>query len=54
MSDDKRFVKAVGSIQYIAAVTGLDIAYCAHTLARHMAGSATKHWLPVQHVMRYL
>ena len=24
------------------------------TLARHMAGSATKHWLAVQHVLRYL
>ena len=54
VSDHKRFMKAVGSIQYIAAVTRPDIAYAAHTWARHMAGSATKHWLPVQHVMRYL
>ena len=54
MSDHKRFMKLVGSIQYIAAVTRPDIAYAAHTLARHMAGSATKHWLAVQHVMRYL
>ena len=34
--------------------TRLDIAYAAHTLARHMAGSATNHWLAVLHVMRYL
>ena len=54
VSDHKRFMKAVGSIQYIAAVTRPDIAYAAHILARHMAGSATKHWLAVQHVMRYL
>ena len=54
VSDHKRFMKAVGSIQCIAAVTRPDIAYAAHTLARHMAGSATKHWLAVQHVMRYL
>ena len=47
-------MKAVGSIQYMAAVTRPDIAYAAHTLARHMARSATKHWLAVQHVMRYL
>ena len=54
VSEHKRFMKAVGSIQYIATVTRPDIAYAAHTLARHMAGSATKHWLAVQHVMRYL
>ena len=40
-------MKAVGSIQYIAAVMRPDIAYAAHALARHMVGSATKHWLPV-------
>ena len=54
VSDHKRFIKAVGSIQYIAALTRPNIAYAAHTLARHMAGSAPKHWLAVQHVMRYL
>ena len=43
VSDHKHFMKAVGSIQYIAAVTRPDIAYAAHALARHMAGSATKH-----------
>ena len=53
VSDHKRFMKAIGSIQYITAVTRPDIAYAAHALARHMAGSATKHWLAVQHVMRY-
>ena len=42
------------SIQYIAVVAQPEIAYAAHTLARHMAGSATKHWLAVEHVMRYL
>ena len=47
-------MKAVRSIQYIAAVTRPDIPYAAHTLARHMAGSASKHWLAVLHVMRYL
>ena len=51
VSNHKRFMKAVESIQYIAAVTRPDIAYAAHTLARHMAGSAMKHWLDVQHVM---
>ena len=54
VSDHKRFMKAVGSIQYIAAVTRPDIAYSAHTLARHTAGSATKHWMAFPHVMRYL
>ena len=52
--DHKRFMKDVGSIQYTAAVTRPDIAYAAHTLAMHMAGGATKHWLAVQHVLRYL
>ena len=44
VSDHKRITKAVGSIQYIVAVTRPDIAYAAHTLARHMACSAMKHW----------
>ena len=42
VSNHKRFRKAVGSIQYIASVTRPNIAYAAHTLARHMPGSATK------------
>ena len=54
VSDHTRFMKAVGSIQHIAAVTRPDIAYAAHNLATYMAGSATKHWLAVWHVMRYL
>ena len=54
VSDQKRFMKAVGSIQYVAAVTRPDVAYAAHTLARHMAGSATKHWWAVHHTLRYL
>ena len=54
MPDHKRFMKAVGSILYSAAVTRPDIAHAAHTLAWHMAGSATNHWLAVRHVMRYL
>ena len=54
VSDHKRFMKAVGSIQYTAAVKRPDIAYAAHTLARHMAVSATKQWLAVRHVMRCL
>ena len=54
VSDHKRFMKDAGSIRCIGAVTRPDIAYAAHTLARHMAGSATKYWLAVQHVMRYL
>ena len=54
VSDHKRFMKAVGSIQYRGAVTRPDIAYAAHTLAKHMAGSAAKHRLAVQYVLRYL
>ena len=47
-------MKAVVSIQHIAAVTRPHFAYAAHTLAMYMAGSAKKHWLAVQHVMRNL
>ena len=53
-SEHKRFMQAIGSILYIALVTRPDFAFAAHVLARHMAGSAKKHWLAVQHVMRYL
>ena len=54
VSEHKRFMQAVGSIHYIAVVTRPDLAFAAHVLARRMAGSAKKHWLAVQHVMRYL
>ena len=54
VSEHKRFMQAVGSIQYIAVVTRPDLAFAADVLARHMAGSAKKHWLVVQHVIRYL
>ena len=49
VSDHQRFMKAVGSNHSIVAVTRPGIAYAAHTLARHMAGSATKHGMAVQH-----
>ena len=54
VSKHKRFMQAVGSIQYIAVVTRRDLAFAAHALARHVAGSTKKHELAVQHVMRYL
>ena len=54
MSEHKRFMQAVGSIQYIAVVTRRDLAFAAHVFARHMAGSAKKHWLAVPNVMGYL
>ena len=54
VSEHKRYMKVVGGIQYMAVVTRLDIAFAAHSLARHMAASAKLHWLAAQHVMRYL
>ena len=47
-------MKVVGGIQYVAVVTRPDIAFAAHSLARHMAASAKVHWLAAQHIMRYL
>ena len=47
-------MKVVGGIQYIAVVMWPDIAFAAHSLARHMAASAKVHWLTAQHVMRHL
>ena len=52
--EHKKYMKVVGGIQYIAVVTRPDIAFAAHSLARHMAASATEHWLAAQHVVRYL
>ena len=49
VSEHKRFMQAVGSIQYIAVVTRPDLAFATYVLARHMVGSAKKHWLAVQH-----
>ena len=54
VSEQKRFIQAVGSIIHIPVVTRPDLAFAAHVLARHMAGSAKKHWLALQRVMRYL
>ena len=47
-------MKVVGSIQYIACVTWPDLAFAAHSLARHMSSLFKEHWLAAQHVMRYL
>ena len=38
----------------MAVVTRPDIAFAAHSLAKHMAASAKVHLLAAQHVMRYL
>ena len=54
VAEHKRFMQAVGSIQYVAAVSRPDISFPANVLARHMAGSAKCHWAAVQHVLRYL
>ena len=54
VSEHKKYMKVVGGIQYIAVVTRPDIAFAAHSQARHMAASAKVHWLAAQHVMRYL
>ena len=54
VSEHKKYMKVVGGIQYTAVVTRPDIAFAAHSLARHMAASAHVHWLGAQHVMRYM
>ena len=53
-SEHQTYIKVVGSIQYIACVTRLDLAFAAHSLARHMSASSKQHWLAAQHVMKYL
>ena len=53
-SEHQTYMKVVGSIQYIAFVTRPDLAFAAHSLARHMSASSKQHWLAAQHVMRYL
>ena len=52
--EHERYMKVVGSIQYIASVTRPDLAFAAHALARHMAESTKAHWRAAQHVLRYL
>jgi hypothetical protein len=54
VKEHKRFMQAVGCIQYVAAVSRPDLSFAANVLARHMAGSAKGHWAAVQHVLRYL
>ena len=54
ISDHQKYMKVVGSIQYIACVTLPDLAFAAHSLARHMSASSKEHWLVAQHVLRYL
>ena len=54
ISECQKCMKAVGSIQYIACVTRLDLAFAAHSLVRHMSASSKAHWPAAQHVMRYL
>ena len=51
ISEHGRFMQAVGRIQYIGVVTRPDLEFAAHFMARHMAGSAKKHWLAIHHVI---
>ena len=51
---ERRYMSVVGRIQYIAVVAWPNIAFAAHSQARHMATSGKVHWLAAQHVMRYL
>ena len=54
VSEHLKYMKVDRSIQYIACVTRPDLAFAAHSLARHMSASSKQHWLAAQHVMRYL
>ena len=54
ISEHQKYMIVVGSIQYIACVTRPDLAFAAHSLARHMSASSKQHMLATQHVMRYL
>ena len=54
VSEHQKYMKVVGSIQHIACVTRPDLAFAAHSLARHISAASRQHWLAAQHVMRYL
>ena len=54
VSEHQHYMKAAGSIQYIACVTRPDFAFAAHSPARHVSTSTKEHWLAAQSVMRYL
>ena len=54
VSEHQTYMKVVRSIQDIACVTRPDLAFAAHSLAKHMSASSKEHWLAAQHIMRYL
>ena len=47
VSEHQKHIAVLGEIQYIVVVTRPDIAFAAHSLARHMGASAKVHWLDV-------
>ena len=49
--EHQTYMKVVGSIQYIACVMRPDLAFAAHSLARHVSASSKEHWLAALHVM---
>ena len=50
VSEHQTYMKVAGSIQYIACVTRPDLAFAAHSPARHMSASSKEQWMGAQHV----
>jgi len=48
------YLKAVGSIMYLATTTCPDIAYAVGTLARFRSNPGLEHWATVKHLLQYL
>jgi len=48
------YLKAVGSIMYLAMATPPDIRYEAGTLARFSSNPRLEHWTVVKHLLHYL
>ena len=49
-----RYREVVGTLQYLATWTRVDIAHAAHCLAKHSAAPTEEHWKAAKHTLRYL
>lgn len=52
--DSKKYLSAIGSLNYLSVATRPDITYSVNYLARFSSDPRRQHWTAVEHLMRYL
>jgi hypothetical protein len=50
----RQYQECVGTLQYLATWTQLDLQFCTNKLSKHMSNPGVLHWQAAKHVLWYL